>query len=127
VHFVVAPPNDTPINVLEATSVASSFGAESSMCGHHRLAVPVTRDGEMAVLQLPDVLPDLPPGQPSPIRPPPPPSPGHSFQDFRARTIHVQVSVSQTSRDEEPVLAMSMAWASLDWFLRVGDAALPPP
>lgn len=129
VQFVVVHPKDAPVSALSARMITPSIGSAPSVCGHHRVAVPVTRDGDAAVVQLTAVLPDLPPGEPSSARPlPPPPAiPGHSWKDVRARRIRAQFSVSQTSRDPEPVLGMSLAWAGVEELLRVRNEPRPSP
>ncbi len=123
--------------------------AHASGCGHLRIALPVGGDGDTAsiitTVELPTLDADgkeVEPSRPSPptLRKPfaklrPVPFRKASFGDdagsakereLRTRMLHIQVSVSQTAREKEPLVSASSSWGGREQVERVfeRDAAL---
>ena len=92
----------------------------ASTCAHGRVALSSDQVGESASLELTTTLPALPPGE-LPLVPPParPPAPGTTFTDLRIRPMRIHVSVSRTTRDKEPVFAVSTGWLAPELVQRI--------
>jgi hypothetical protein len=107
----------------------------ATTCSHARVALLSNKPGETASLQLMTMLPPLPPSELSPAPPGsrvPPPTKTSGKNDLRVRPLRIHVSVSQTTRDSAPVLAVSTAWAGPELVHRATDpksrvAPAPPP
>jgi hypothetical protein len=143
VQFVIVRPKDTPMQQVSSAFATRSDGVtvHTGACGHHRLALLANNSGETAVFQFTTILPDLPPNTRSAAIPPPPPPPevgacGGRTRDLRVRAFRAMFSVSQTSRDKEPVVSVATAWAGAETFHRIfltpptgvaGVLAMPPP
>lgn len=94
-------------------------GARSSGCGHVRVSLPISTDGgESAVVVAPVALPALDRRDDDDAKDDakgakmPPGVPRMQEAEVRTRDVQVHVSVSKTSRDKTPVLAVSFGWAS---------------
>ncbi|MBN9164073.1 MAG: hypothetical protein BGO98_12810 [Myxococcales bacterium 68-20] len=127
--------------------------AHASGCGHLRVALPIGGDGDTATIITTVELPTLDANgkevkaAPRPATPPPPtlgkplakirpvPFRKRSFADdadsakeseLRTRILHIQVSVSQTAREKEPLVSASSSWGGREQVERVleRDAAL---
>lgn len=120
VQFVVTRSSDTPAQILTSTFLIKSGSTVSlGACGHHRVALPADATGESASVQLVARLPDLPPGELSPAQPlPPPPASKVRAHDVRSRTMRIHMSVSRTTRDKEPLIALSTAWVGAEYMQR---------
>jgi hypothetical protein len=80
-------------------------------CGHHRVALPANTTGENASMDLSVVLPSLPRGEGA--------SGGKA--GIRTRPMRVHMSVSQTSADKEPIVAISTVWAGPEQVMTFDD------
>jgi hypothetical protein len=138
VQFVVMRPRDSLANQFGSTFVRRLEGdvIQNTDCAHIRVALAVTKEGDAALVSVPVVLPSLD------GRPVPRPTELHgvrarrsSFQlpssggepdmrELRLREAAIQLSVSQTSRDKEPVVSLSSRWISREQVQRV---FVPPP
>ncbi len=97
-------------------------------CAHQRVALAATKSGESAVVQLPTVLSPLAPGEPSVTPPRSRLASGNQASEVRTRPLRINMSVSQTSRDKEPILAVSTAWGGPESHQPVfGPLPSPPP
>ncbi len=128
----------------------------SSGCGHQRVALRVDgeagREGETATVVATTVLPepdrdadrkatrDTPPAAPAKTGPRFRPGPSQaaiarfgldrmpgSGREVRTRMMHIQVSVSQTSRDREPLVSVSSSWAGREQVERFVEPDSSPP
>jgi hypothetical protein len=127
VQFVISRPKDTPFTHVTSTMAIRSDGSTvmAGACSHHRVSLLATRAGETAVIALTTALPPLAPGEHSSAQPLPPVAPGTKTRDVRVRPLHVGISISQTSRDKEPIVAISTSWAGPETNQRVFSAFAP--
>jgi hypothetical protein len=136
VQFIVVRPKTTSANGRTSQMWSmrqEGIVAHSSGCGHARLALPAdAKSGETATFVATVVLPALDgSGTPSVTKVEPKaeakdakPRPvaffpgmkrgsgveGENEREVRTRMLHVQVSVSQTSREKEPLVSVSSSW-----------------
>jgi hypothetical protein len=83
-------------------------------CGHLRVGLPLDASGDQAVFTVQVRLPsdakaekvDTKPGEPAEV-------------EVRRRPMHVQVSLSKTSRDKEPVVSVSTSWTARETVERI--------
>jgi len=110
VQFVLVPPRSehdrpTPTWVMRGDGDVAHGG-----CSHLRVGLAVEDlDGDHAVFRAEVRLPDGPkPESASKAKDAP--------EEIRVRPVEVQVSVSKTSRDKEPVVSVSYGWAGRERF-----------
>lgn len=65
--------------------------------------------------------------KPMPPSPSDGPAPTPVERELRTRDMQIHLSVSQTSRDAQPILAVSFGWAGRESVQRVFEPAPPPP
>lgn len=125
VQFVVvraksatAPRGDQMWSMRQDGSMAHSSG-----CGHARLALAAdAKDGDTATFVVSTLLPSLTAGEPPKASASPPADKtGAQDREVRSRLMNVQVSVSQTSRDKDPLVSVSSSWGSREQVDRVAD------
>lgn len=129
-------------------------GAHAGGCGHLRIPLAVVaNEGESAIVLAPVELPspsagapakakanDGPPlsvklqmlkrrrpnGKPKTAAPAPAEQPPMVEREARTRDMQIHLSVSQSSRDQDPLLAVSFGWAGREQVQRVLESAPPP-
>jgi len=105
-QFVVARDgNDRGLGGMTATRHAAG-GASKSQCGHLRVTLSAKDGGESATVVASMTLAIQQ-------------SPRAAWREARIRDVAVHLSVSKTSRDKEPVVAVSFGWASRERRQRV--------
>lgn len=129
VQFVVQRSKNTPFQEAQTARGARSDGAiiSAGACSHHRVALSADKGGENATLQFTTVLPPLGPNEHSSAPPLPSALPGQHVRDVRARTVRASFSVSQTSRDKDPILSLSTSWGSAETTQRLFDPSSVAP
>lgn len=124
--------------------------AQGNGCGHLRMALLVdAKNGDSAIVRVPIELSSLDtvaakaqadaPTLEAPApestskskrrikgkrKPPPPPAPNlveRAEREVRTRDVQLHLSVSQTTRDQEPVVAVSFGWANREAVQRITD------
>jgi hypothetical protein len=88
VHFVVAPPSE-PLESVEIRHSVDDRSVSSSQCAHHRVAL--ASSGDAAVIRASAVT-----------------------RENYLRPLRIDLSVSQTSRDKEPVVSLSTNWTGAE-------------
>jgi hypothetical protein len=147
VQFVIVRPQDG-LGQQRGRAFARRLDGDlvqESGCAHFRIGVPVTKEGDSALVSMTIVLPSLD-GKPNPTleqlaggagrasrtkrtsgavtlvaSPDVPAAPEE--RDLRLRDAGIQLSVSQTSRDKEPIVSVSHRWIARERTQRV---FLPP-
>lgn len=120
VQFVVA--SRVSRSVRGIIAVLDGLRSSHATCGHLRVALPITPAGKSAQIIVPVELPPLDPSaKPNPIEAAAVLPGGRRFveREARIRELRVQVSVSQTSRDREPLVGVSFGWAGREHLDRV--------
>ncbi|MCW5831420.1 MAG: hypothetical protein KIS78_03050 [Labilithrix sp.] len=146
VQFVVVRPEGPHMDRTSQVWAMRQEGSltHSSGCSHQRVAIAVdASNGETATVVATVVLPaaDAARGAPSP--PPVTPAPttaaspppraffgkpgdapaGFKEIELRTRVMHIQVSVSKTTREKEPLVSVSSSWGGREQTDRVVEAA----
>ncbi|MFO0737675.1 MAG: hypothetical protein U0270_17415 [Labilithrix sp.] len=121
VQFVVAESKDKPAYLLaEERALSTRVGSEVTqhalgMCSHHRIAVDAGGTGESVTFELKAILPPLASGEKSNVvsdlRPLTEWERKAGAKDMRTRDVRIQLGVSQTSRDKDPVISVAMEWS----------------
>jgi hypothetical protein len=131
VHYVVVRP---PASGQRLGGMAAmrqdGNSAHGNGCGHLRMPLAVaTNDGDTAVVMVPVELPAAPKakGEERAARVNDAREPEAVEREIRTRDMQIHVGVSQSSRDKEPLLAVSFGWATREQVQRVADASAVRP
>jgi hypothetical protein len=148
VQFVVVRPSTSPFGKDGQMWAMRDEGVvHSSGCGHQRIALPIEGiGGDSATVVATVVLPKLDANgnevkeaAPSASKPTaklrpvffgkraPGPDEKNDEREIRTRTMHIQVSVSQTTRDKEPLVSVSSSWGGreqVERFIEPGSSPL---
>jgi hypothetical protein len=141
VQFVITRGQDTLAAQLGRMFARRLDGdvVQDSGCAHFRMGIPLTKDGESALVSTSVMLPSLD-GKEAPTlaqlqgvpqrraranRVVATPFGSRTISDepeereLRLREVGIQLSVSQTSRDKEPVISVSQRWLARERTQRV--------
>jgi hypothetical protein len=118
VQFVLIPPKSAA-RAMRQTPVWATQGDGDVVhggCGHLRVGLPVEElDGEHAVFRAEVQLPNA---EKSAASAPKAKEESPRPDEIRVRPLAVQVSISKTTRDKEPVVSVSYGWAGRERFER---------
>ena len=113
VQFVILNPKEDPESPSPGAMWATLQDGESvhTNCGHLRVALPASETGgDHAIVQTDVRLPDKGSDTPDATRKAKGED-GTTEKEVRRRPMQIQLSVSRTSRDKEPVISVSYGWA----------------
>lgn len=106
VQFVLVPTQQSGFTALPRGAMRRTDGVVSTLsaCAHQRVSLVAKAGGESAVVEMMTLL-----------------------QGGRERPVRVHLSVSQTTRDSEPVLSVTTAWNGPEVTLPSGLRTVPAP
>lgn len=111
VDFVVVRPKSKSTMAANIFALRpDGMSSSSTQCTHHRVELETRPTGDLATFVVHAELPSL---DPKPIKPRAERivREGFSEVEVRTRQLHVQVSVSQLSREKSPLVSVSATWA----------------
>ena len=154
VQFVVIRPEGPHMERTSQVWAMRQEGslAHSSGCSHQRVAIPLDEaSGDTATVIATVLLPapgasagEARRGSPPPVAPPPTPNvrtPPRAFLgaagagpipagfkevELRTRVMHIQVSLSRTAREKEPLVSVSSSWGGREQVDRVIEPEAAP-
>lgn len=113
-HVVARLPDDSPSSIAHGEATRLDGGPQGEQwCGHHRGTASLgglPNGSEAVTLEVNALLPEANPGDNRSELRLPAIAPGAPVRDVRTRRIVIHASLSQTSRDREPVVAITTAW-----------------
>lgn len=115
VQIVVVRDKGLPLESAKGHALLSGVPASAAQwCGHQRVGLVASDGGSSAAIRLNAVVPEPAPGADAAGARIPPLSSGTTFRDLRVRPLAIHGSLSQTSREREPLLGVTAGWMAAE-------------